>query len=174
MPAYNGRLCNCNWESFVEVSEDGFVLTREGYREIQKELNEIITRKKPEVIQRIREARQLGDPAESFDYEDAKRIQAMLELRIQELKAILANANVVDYVTSDGSVGIGTKVVVRDLEDGIEDTFTIVGPAESSPAEGRISHESCVGRELMGKKAGDLVTVHTPGGIVRYEVVSVQ
>jgi len=158
----------------VEVSEDGFVLTREGYREIQRELNEIITRKRPEVIQRIREARQLGDLSESFDYEDAKRIQAMLEVRIQELKTILAHANVVDRAISDGSVGIGTKVVVRDLEDGVEDTFTIVGPAESSPAEGRISHESCVGRELLGKRAGDRVTVNTPGGIVRYEVISVQ
>lgn len=158
----------------MEVSEEGFVLTQEGYRDIQRELNEIVTVKRPEVIQRIREARQLGDLSENFDYEDAKRVQAMLEVRVQELKAILAHAKVIEQAVSDGSVGIGNTVVVKDLEDGIEDTFVIVGPAESSPTEGRISHESCVGKELLGRRVGDHVAIHTPGGVVRYEVVSVQ
>jgi len=159
---------------FVDVSDDRFLLTVEGHNEIQRELNEIITVKRPAVIDRIREARQLGDLSESFDYEDAKRVQAMLEVRLQELKAILAHATVIERAQCDGTVSIGNRVVVKDLDDGIEDTFTIVGPAESSPAEGRISHESCVGRELLGKRAGDRVSISTPSGTVTYEVISVR
>ncbi len=121
----------------MEISEDGIVLTRQGYEDIQRELNEILTVKRPAVVNRIREARQLGDMSENFDYEDAKRSQAMLEARVKELKVILAHASVFDAVQQDGSVGIGSKVMVKDLEDGFEDEYTIVGPAESSPAEGR-------------------------------------
>ena len=158
----------------VEISDDVFVVTREGYEEMQRELNEIITIKRPGVIQTIREARQLGDPAESFDYEDAKRIQTMLEVRVKELKAILAHASVIERAASDGRVDIGSRVVVKSVDDGLEEEYTIVGPAESSPSDGRISHESCVGRELIGKKAGDEVRVEAPSGVIRYRVVSVK
>jgi transcription elongation factor GreA len=158
----------------VDTLEEGFVLTREGYEEMQRELTQIITVKRPEVVDRIREARQLGDPAESFDYEDAKRLQAMVEARILELKAILAHASIVESPARDGSIGVGSKIVVRNLDECCEDEFTIVGPAESSPSEGKISLESCVGTELMGKKVGDKVMVETPGGTTRYEVVSVR
>lgn len=158
----------------MEISDDVFVVTREGYEEMQRELNEIITIKRPGVIQTIREARQLGDPAESFDYEDAKRIQAMLEVRVKELKAILAHASVIERAASDGRVDIGSRVVVKSVDDGLEEEYTIVGPAESSPSDGRISHESCVGRELIGKKAGDEVRVEAPSGVIRYRVVSVK
>jgi transcription elongation factor GreA len=154
--------------------EEGFVLTRDGYNQIQRELDEILSVKRPEVVNRIREARQLGDLSENFDYEDAKRSQAMLDAKIKELKAILAHATVIDPTVGNGSVGIGSKVVVKDLEDGMEDQFTIVGPAESSPSEGKISLESCVGSELMGKMVGDQVVVETPGGIIKFEVVSVE
>ncbi len=158
----------------MEISDDVFVMTREGYEEMQRELNEIITVKRPGVIQTIREARQLGDPSESFDYEDAKRIQAMLEVRVKELKAILSHASIVDGGTSDGRVSIGSRVTVKSLDDGLEEEYTIVGPAESSPSDGRISHESCVGRELIGKKAGDEVRIEVPSGVIRYKIVSVR
>jgi transcription elongation factor GreA len=158
----------------VESLEEAFVLTREGYEQIRRELEEMVSVKKPEVVNRIREARHLGDPAESFEYEDAKRIHSMLDARIAELKAILAHANVVEPEANGGSVGIGSKVIVKDLEDDVEEEFTIVGSAESSPSEGRISHECSVGSELMGKKSGDKVLVETPGGIVRLKVLSVQ
>lgn len=158
----------------MDQLDERFVLTREGYELIQQELHEILTVKRPEAADRIREARQLGDPAENFDYEDAKRAQAMLESRIKEIKAILAHASVIDGPLGDGSIGIGSKVVVKDLDDGSEDSFVIVGPAESSPSEGRISHESCVGSQLMGRKPGEDVSIRTPGGVVRFEVVSVK
>jgi len=140
---------------------------------MQRELNEIITVKRPEVIQTIRDARQLGDPAESFDYEDAKRVQAMLEARVKELKAILAHASIIERAGANGRVEVGSRVVVKDLDDGLEDQYIIVGPAESSPADGKISHESCVGRELIGRRAGDKVRVEAPSGVIRYEIVSV-
>ena len=151
-----------------------FVLTPRGFEYIQNELNDLLTTKRPAVIERIRQARQLGDLSESFDYEDAKRSQAMLESRITELKAIISHASVVDCAASDGSIGIGSKVIVKDLEECLEDEYMIVGPAESSPAEGKISHESCVGEALLGKRTGETVIVQAPGGSIRYEIVSVQ
>lgn len=155
------------------MSDMDFVLTQEGYDEIQKELSEILAVKRPEVVNRIREARQLGDLSENFDYEDAKRSQALLEARIKELKAILAHANIAEAAT-DGSIGIGSKVIVKDLEDGFEDEYTIVGPAESSPAEGKISLESCVGSALMGRNENDIVSIETPGGIVKYQIITIK
>jgi transcription elongation factor GreA len=158
----------------VEILEEAFVLTREGHDQMRRELDEMISVKKPEVVNRIREARHLGDPAESFDYEDAKRVQAMLEVRVKELKAILAHATVIERAAPNGCVDIGSRVVVKSLDDGLQEEYTIVGPAESSPSDGRISHESCVGRELMGKRAGDQVRVEVPSGVIRYEVISVR
>jgi len=156
------------------MSDMEFVLTPRGYEDIQNELSHLLATKRPEVIERIRQARQLGDLSENFDYEDAKRSQAMLESRITELKAIISHASVVDRAASDGSIGIGSKVIVKDLEECLEDEYMIVGPAESSPAEGKISHESCVGEALLGKKMGETVIVQAPGGSIRYEIVSVQ
>ncbi|MDH7603141.1 MAG: transcription elongation factor GreA [Armatimonadota bacterium] len=157
----------------MELTGDVFVLTRQGYEQMQRELQEILTVKRPEVIESIREARQLGTLNENSDYEDAKRLQAMLEARIRELKAILANAKVIDAPSSEGVVGIGSRVVVKCLEDDEEEEYVIVGPAESSPSEGRISHESCVGRELIGKKAGDEVKVEVPSGVITFRILSV-
>jgi len=151
-----------------------FVLTREGFDEMQRELNEILTVKRPLIIDRIRDARHLGDLSENSDYEDAKHAQALLDARVKELKAILAHANVVEGSNDNSSVGIGSKVTVEDTEDKVKDEFVIVGTAESSPAEGRISHESLVGSALMGRKKGDVVEVEAPGGIIRYKIVSIR
>lgn len=158
----------------MDFSDERIVLTREGYDEIQRELNEIMTVKRPAIIDRIREARQLGDLSENFDYQDAKHSQAMLEARLKELKTIISHASVVETIENDGSVGIGSKVVVKDLADDFEDEYTIVGPTESSPAEGKISHESCLGSALMGHKQGDTVDVRAPGGVMNYQIVSVE
>ena len=156
------------------MSDGRIVLTRTGYEEFSKELQHILTVKRPQVIERIRDARQLGDISENFDYDDAKRVQAMLDYRIKELKMILAHARVVDDSEHDGKVSVGSKVVVKDLSDGAEDAYVIVGPAEANPAEGRISHESCVGSALMGRCLGDKVRVNAPVGAICFEIVAVQ
>jgi transcription elongation factor GreA len=141
---------------------------------MQRELNEILTVKRPAVVDRIREAIQLGDLKENFDYHDAKRQQGMLEARIRDLKEILDNASVVDCSESNGAVCVGSKVVIKDVEDGFEEEYMIVGSAESDPSEGKISHESSIGSALIGHKAGDTVEVQSPGGLFKYEIVSVE
>lgn len=157
----------------MEFSEDKPTMTREGYEKLKKELSEIISVRRPAVVERIREAVALGDLSENFDYHDAKREQGMIEGRIMELKAIIENAEVVDNCASNGCVDIGVKVVIKDCEDGSEEEYTIVGPPESDPSNGKISYESSVGKALMGHKAGDIVTVETSGGQFKYEIVSV-
>jgi transcription elongation factor GreA len=158
----------------MELPSKRTVLTRQGYDEIQAELDEILRVKRPAVVSRIREAIQLGDLSENFDYHDAKRQQGMLEGRIQELKAILSSATIAESTSDDGCVNIGSKVVVKDMEEGFEDEYMIVGPPEANPSEGKISYESCVGSALMGGKAGDVVSVESPGGVFQYEIVSVE
>lgn len=157
----------------MDLSNEKVVLTRQGYEDMQRELEEILTVKRPAVVQRIREARQLGDLSENFDYQDAKRQQGMMEGRIHELKGMLAQATVIDNSESDGHATVGSTVVIKDMIDGFEETFTIVGPAESSPGEGKISHESTMGGALLGQASGDVITVDTPAGEFRYEVLSV-
>lgn len=157
------------------MSEDGIILTKKGYDDMARELDEIISTKRPQVVDRIREARQLGDLSENFDYEDAKRAQAMMESRIKELKIILSHSVVIEDCVGDGSVQVGCKVVVEDLDDeGYQDEYTIVGPAESSPSDGRISYESLVGEALIGKRVGDCLEIDAPGGVIRYKVVAVE
>lgn len=159
---------------FVDISDSRVILTRQGYDDIQRELNEIISVKRPAIVNRIREARLLGDLKENFDYQDAKQSQGLLEARIRELEAIIMHATVVEGTTKDGRASIGSKVTVKDLEDGFEEEFFLVGPAESNPSEGKISHESGIGSALIGAKSGDVVEASTPGGIIRFEVVSVK
>ena len=156
----------------AKMSEDGITLTREGFEEISRELNELVSVKRPMIVNRIREARQLGDLSENFDYDDAKRSQGMLESRVNELKAIISHAIIVETLTN-GCIGIGSRVIVKDLDEDIEDEYVIVGPAESSPANGKISLESCVGSALMGQRVGVVVEASAPGGVIRYEIISV-
>lgn len=163
-----GRAC------FVEIPNTKIVFTQEGYDEIRRELNEILTVKRPAVVERIREARQLGDLSENFDYQDGKQVQGMLEARIRELQEILGNAHVVEPSEPNGHITVGAKVVVKDMEDGSEEKYTIVGPTESSPAEGKISHISSMGAALIGHRVGDVVSVHTPGGMFECKVISVK
>jgi transcription elongation factor GreA len=157
----------------VELSNGKTVLTRKGYDDIQRELEEI-SRRRPAIVQRIREAMQLGDLSENFDYHDAKREQGMLEGRIAELKAILNNSTIIDCTEANGCIGVGSMVVVRDVEEGFEDEYMIVGPPESNPSEGKISYESSVGAALLGHKAGDTVSITCPGGEFQYEILSVE
>lgn len=157
----------------MDLSKHKVILTRQGYNDIQRELEEIQTVKRPALVRRIRDARQLGDLNENFDYHDAKRQQGLLDGRIRELKAILAQATVVDNSDSDGHATVGSTVAIKDLDEGFEETYTIVGPAESSPSEGKISHESTMGGALVGRRAGDTISVETPAGVFRYEIVSV-
>ncbi len=145
-------------------------LTAEGLAKLKAELSHLITSERPRVAARIHDAKQDGDISENAEYEDAKQEQSFLEGRIATLEAQLKNAEVIAGNNGD-KVGIGSRVVIRGDEG--EETFTIVGSAEASPREGRISNESPVGAALMNRKKGDKVTVQTPAGSAAYTVVSI-
>ena len=127
--------------------------------------------KRPEVAQRIHDAKEHGDLSENAEYEDAKNEQAFVEGRIQTLEALIKNATIIDENHSTDHVQIGSTVEVES-PDGAE-SFTIVGSTEARPNEGRISNESPVGRALLGRKKGDEVLVSVPAGDYKYKILSI-
>ena len=146
-------------------------LSRDGLAKLRAELDEMVTVKRPEVADRIHDAKEHGDLSENAEYEDAKNEQAFVEGRIQTLEALIKNATIIDENHSTDHVQIGSTVAVES-PDGKE-TFTIVGSTEAKPAEGRISNESPVGRALLGKKKGEKVVVRVPAGDFTYKIVSI-
>lgn len=149
------------------------VLTPVGYKELVDELESLRTVERRDVAERIRDAITYGELTENSEYEDAKNAQAFLEGRIEDLKHImqLARPMEMDEISTD-HVGLGSIVTVR---DDIEDwEFTLVTPVEADPSREKISDESPVGEALVGKKVGEAVTVTTPAGKTRYEVVAIR
>jgi transcription elongation factor GreA len=158
----------------MEPTTEDIVLTPNGRRVIETELERLVTVDRHEIADRIREAKQFGDITENAEYEAAKNAQAFVEGRILDLKRILANARTLTEadVPTD-AVGLGSLVTVRDLDYGDEWTMSLVSPFEADPDKDRISDLSPVGKALMGHKVGDTVDVKTPGGVTRYEVVQI-
>jgi transcription elongation factor GreA len=157
------------------MQEGELVITASSYKKIQAELEEIYTEIRPQVIERVRQARLLGDLRENADYDDAKMAQAMLESRIAELKHILGTARIVeDSEMPEGCVGLGSTVKVLDLDENEEEDYTIVGAVEANPMEGKISNQSNVGKALMGKQVDDEVEIDVPMGTLRYRILSVE
>ena len=146
-------------------------ISKDGLDKLRAELDEMVAVRRPEIAQRIHDAKEHGDLSENAEYEDAKNEQAFTEGRIQTLEAMIKNATLIDEHTSTDHVQIGSTVKVKG-DDGPE-TFLIVGSAEAKPAQGRISNESPVGRALLGKKKGDKVTIAVPAGDMHYKVVSI-
>jgi len=149
------------------------ILTAEGLKKVQAELDELksVTRKR--VAERIREAKQFGEIGENSEYEDAKAEQAQIEGRIETLQYLLQNAMIVDKPGKDGKVGVGSVVRLRDMASGEELYYHIVGAEEADPTEHRISNQSPLGEALMGRAAGKTVKVKTPGGVRTYVILSV-
>lgn len=156
------------------TTENEIVLTAEGLKRIEQELERLRTVDRKEVAERIRESKDFGELSENSEYEDAKNQQAFVEGRILELKRVLHNALVIDAdeVKTD-SVGIGSKVKVRDLDTKDEWVYTIVGSIEADPAEDRISNESPVGEALMDRKVGEKLTIETPAGQMHLKIVKI-
>jgi transcription elongation factor GreA len=146
-------------------------LSRDGLEKLRTELQEMTTVKRPEVAQRIHDAKEHGDLSENAEYEDAKNEQAFVEGRIQTLEALIKNATIIDEHHSTDHVQIGSTVAVES-PDGKE-SFTIVGSTEARPNEGRISNESPVGRALLGKKKGEKVLVRVPAGDFTYKITAI-
>ena len=146
-------------------------ISKDGLEKLRAELDEMLAVRRPEVAQRIHDAKEHGDLSENAEYEDAKNEQAFTEGRIQTLQAMIKNATIIDEKHSTDHVQIGSTVKVES-EDGAE-SFTIVGSAEAKPADGKISNESPVGRALLGKKRGDKVLVRVPAGDFSYKIVDI-
>lgn len=155
-------------------AEKEVILTAQGLKKIEDELDQLRTVHRKRVADRIRESKQFGELSDNSEFEDAKNEQAFVEGRIEELRQILASARVVESedVLTD-QVGIGSVVEVKDLETGDVWKFTIVGTFEADPAEDRISNESPVGQALMGKRVGDVAVIEIPAGKAKYEIVSI-
>ena len=146
-------------------------ISKDGLEKLRQELEEMTTVKRPEVAQRIHDAKEHGDLSENAEYEDAKNEQAFVEGRIQMLEALIKNATLIDEHHTNDHVQIGSTVKV-DGPDGSQ-SFTIVGSTEAKPTEGRISNESPVGRALLGKKKGEKVLVKVPAGDFTYKIVGI-
>src|SRR5438034_9166763 len=153
------------------VMDKPVYLTAEGKAALEERLGNVKTVRRPEVADRIQQAKMDGDISESGEYEDAKNEQAWVEGEIRDLEHKLQNATIYQGARG-GVVGLGSKVKVRD-DEGDESTWTIVGSAEANPRQSRISNESPVGQALMGHKAGDKVTVEAPAGTEEFTIVKV-
>ncbi len=155
------------------MSNQDIVLTADGLKKVQAELDELKSVARKRVAERIREAKQFGEIGENSEYEDAKAEQAQIEGRIETLQYLLQNAVIVDKHENDGKVGVGSVVRLRDATSGEELQYEIVGAEEADPAEHRISNQSPLGEALMGRMAGKTVKVKTPGGVRAYMILSV-
>lgn len=148
-------------------------MTPLGYRQLVDELKQLEATGLPEGIERVAKAREFGDLSENAEYHSAREDLAALEGRIEELKDIITRVNVVDIKRSgEEEVGIGSLVMVT--INGSQHEFSIVGEWEADPAAKKISHESPLGKALIGKKAGDSVEVEAPAGKVSYYIKSVK
>ena len=149
-------------------------LTKEGFEKLQDELDYLRTVKRQEVADRLHEAMEGGELIENAEYEAAKNEQAFVEGRIQELEMLLATARVIegDKKKKADLVQVGSTVTVQ--EDGYEEeTYTIVGAAEASPREGKISNESPIGKAILNHRAGEEVQVEAPDGSYKIRIVKI-
>ena len=157
------------------MTEKEVLLTEDGLRKLETELDELKTVHRKEVNDRIRQAKEFGDISENAEYEDAKQEQAFVEGRILKLEAMIRNAKII--VEGEGGadeVHLGSTVRVRNVTAGSESEYTIVGSTESDPLNSKISNESPIGVALIGPKPGATVTASTPGGDVQLKVISIR
>lgn len=148
-------------------------LTPEGLKRLQDEMRDLRDERRPEVAARINTATQSGGTVDNAEYDEAKSAQAFVEGRIRELENILANAVVAERTDNPDAVGIGSRVTVKE-QGGKTQRYVVVGSAEASPLQGKISNESPVGQALLGKAVGDEVEVATPARVIRLRITRIE
>lgn len=154
--------------------EKQIILTEEGLKNLENELENLKTVKRKEVAEKIKVALSFGDLSENSEYDEAKNEQAIMESRILEIETMLKNVKIIDeHELSTDVVHIGSKVKVKDMKLGETVDYRIVGSSEADPREGRISDESPVGAALLGHKEGQTVKAETPGGVVKYKILEI-
>ncbi len=146
-----------------------YQITEVGKKELEAEI-EMLKGRRGEIADRIAEARDYGDLSENADYDTAREDQALVETRIAEIEDILANAEIIK-AKSSSRISVGSTIELKSNDKTF--TYTLVGPVEADPLEGKISNESPIGEALMGKKVGESVTITTPKGTIVYEIVKI-
>ncbi|MBC8535487.1 transcription elongation factor GreA [Feifania hominis] len=150
------------------------VITDEGLKKLEDELNELIVVKRKEIAEQIKQARDYGDLSENSEYDEAKNQQAVVEARIAQIEQMLKNVKLVDKAElNTEKVNIGAKVKVYDEEFDEEITYELVGSTEADPRKNKITYESPVGKALMGHEVGETVDVVTPGGENKLKILEI-
>ncbi|OGD83401.1 transcription elongation factor GreA [Candidatus Curtissbacteria bacterium RIFCSPLOWO2_01_FULL_39_62] len=149
-----------------------FILTEEGLDQLKAECEELIKSKRPQIVRRIKRAREFGDLSENSEYDAAKEEQSLIEARISQLEDVILHAQIAQQVKKTDFVVIGSTVIVE--SDGQVEEFSIVGSMEADPAMKKISNESPVGFALLGAKVGELVDVITPIIRAKYKILSIK
>ena len=155
------------------MKEKKTLLTKEGLKELQDELDELINVKRPANLKAIKEARALGDLSENADYDAAKNDQAELEGRIKKIEKMLENYEIIEKKSTD-VVGLGSTVNIKYIDDDEEDEYKIVGSQEADPFMSKISNESPIAKALLNKKVGDIVEVESPNGVYKIEITDIK
>lgn len=149
-------------------------LTAEGAEELRQELDTLVNVRRPELARKLREAVEDGDLKENANYHDAREQKALVEGRIQYLENVLRSAQIITRDGSSDVVQLGSEVTIREEGADEDETYVIVGAAEANPREGRISHESPLGRALLNHRAGDVVKVDAPDGSFMVRIIKVE
>ena len=156
------------------MAEKEVVLSVEGLKKLEQELEHLKSVRRREVAERIKQAREFGDISENSEYEDAKNEQAFIEGRILTLEKMLRNARLLDESAMNPDiVSLGSTVRLKDLERGDLLRYTIVGSMEANTDDNKISNESPVGKALLGQRAGNTVEVAAPGGSLRFQILEI-
>lgn len=152
-----------------------YVVTLEGYRKLEQEIEHLRAVRLPEVAERIKDAREFGDVAENSEYLDALNDLDLLERRVETLEERLRNVHVVaKEECGEGVVGIGKRVRLRDLDEGDTAEYVVVGSYETDPAGRNVSNRSPLGRAILGRKKGETVEVVAPRGKLSFEILDVK
>jgi transcription elongation factor GreA len=158
----------------AESKEKKTVLTREGYKKLENELDYYISVRRNEIAEQIALARGFGDLSENAEYDEAKNEQSRIEAKIVDMENTLRNCVVIDDDdVNTETIGVGNTVKVLNQKLKIEQVFTIVGANETNPKQLRISSESPIGATLLGKKVGQIVPVETPSGVIKMKVLEI-
>ena len=155
------------------MAEQETILTEEGLKKLEDELDYLCSEKRQQVAERLKVAISYGDISENSEYDDAKNEQAFIEGHIIELENKINTAKIIDEKTRTSAVSVGSKVKLLDTAYNEEIEYIIVGSSEADPFNNRISNESPVGSAILGKKQGDSVEVNTPDGPVTFKILSI-
>lgn len=157
------------------ITEKKFPMTAAGKLKLEEELEHLKMVTRREVVERIKIARDFGDLSENSEYDSAKEEQSFVEGRISTLEKMIRNAVIIkESEFNTGEVHLGNTVTFKELPDGDEETYTIVGSAEANPIEGLISNDSPIAKGLLGRSKGDVVSINTPGGEMSVTILEIK